>query len=141
MNDPAGVTMMMVARCRGGNGIDMSDFPDFRGLRLWQHAILLSKVCFEIVESAPRRRTRGIASQLLRATNSVTANIAEGRGRISDRECARYLDIAFGSLHEVRSHLYELYLARGLDRPDVHHALALCEDCCRMLTGLQRSAE
>lgn len=120
---------------------DCSEFPDFRGLRVWQVATRLSGVCFRIVDSTPRRLTRGIADQLLRAANSVTANIAEGKGRISDREYARYLDIAFGSLREVRSHLYDLHLARGLDTSEVHHALALCEDCSKMLTGLRRSIE
>jgi len=51
------------------------------------------------------RSTPGLRSQLLRAVDSVPANIAEGAGKPSEAEFARYLDIALGSAREVDNHL------------------------------------
>jgi len=41
-----------------------------------------------------------------RAAISAMANIAEGFGRNSSREFARYLVISLGSINELQSHLY-----------------------------------
>ncbi len=45
---------------------------------------------------------RHIAEQLLRSTDSIGANLAEGYSRFSGRERARYYEIALGSAREAR---------------------------------------
>ena len=44
-----------------------------------------------------------LRDQLLRATSSVCLNLAEGYGRQSTRDRARFYAIAFGSLREVQA--------------------------------------
>lgn len=46
-----------------------------------------------------------IQSQLLRSTSSVAANLAEGYGKSSPRDQARFYDIAFGSCKESQAWL------------------------------------
>jgi four helix bundle protein len=48
----------------------------------------------------------GLRNQLTRAAVSTMSNIAEGYARKSDREFARYLDMARASCVEVHSLLY-----------------------------------
>lgn len=43
--------------------------------------------------------------QLLRSVYAIATNIAEGCGKRTDAEFARYLDIALGSAKEAESHL------------------------------------
>lgn len=110
--------------------------PDHKSLKVWQRAMELAGACYCIVDRTPVRLTRGIAGQLLKSANSVHANIAEGKGKTTRREFAHFVGTARGSLREVESHLLELRLARGLDTPDLNRALALTEECSRMLTTL-----
>ena len=116
----------------------MGTIRDFRDLVVWQRAVELSKACYELVEVAPRRATRGIGVQLIDAADSVGTNIAEGHGRPTRQDYLRCLGIAHASLREVRSHLMTLEHARGVRGPRVNLALSLTDECGRMLTVLQR---
>ncbi|MBU2916053.1 four helix bundle protein [Reichenbachiella agariperforans] len=49
---------------------------------------------------------RNLASQIRRASVSISSNIAEGASRSSDKEFNRFLEIAMGSLFEVRSQIF-----------------------------------
>jgi four helix bundle protein len=55
----------------------------------------------------PPSERYGVASQLRRASLSIPLNIAEGFGRGTRREFARFLAIAEGSLREVQT-LFEI---------------------------------
>ena len=55
----------------------------------------------------------GAADQLLRATGSVSANIAEGYSRGTGRDRARFYEYALGSARESRDWYYKLRLALG----------------------------
>jgi four helix bundle protein len=46
-----------------------------------------------------------MVSQIRRAATSVSANLAEGRTRKSDKEKARFFEIAYGSAMEVMNFL------------------------------------
>ena len=109
-----------------------------RDLLVWQRAMELSGACFEIVERAPRRATRGTASQLLRAADKIAAQIAEGHSRPTRQDYAHYVGMARASVREVASHLEHLHRARNLRGPRITLALSLCDECGRMLTVLHR---
>jgi four helix bundle protein len=52
-------------------------------------------------------RTIGLADQLYRAVGSVSGNIAEGYGRQSGKDQARYYEYALGSAREARNWYYQ----------------------------------
>ena len=53
------------------------------------------------------KRTISLADQLYRAVGSASANIAEGYGRQSGKDQARYYEYALGSAREARNWYYQ----------------------------------
>jgi len=83
----------------------------------------------------PRREMYGLTTQMRRAATSIPANIAEGNGRGTDGEMARFLQIALGSATELE---YYLLLARDLEylsKLAYEDLAAEVTDVKRMLTG------
>ena len=81
---------------------DRSPARSFRDLRVWQKAHEFVLAVYRYSESFPEREKYGLAHQLRRAAVSIPANIAEGFGKRSPAEKARFLNIAEGSLEECR---------------------------------------
>jgi len=75
--------------------------------------------CYTLAKRLPRDELFGMTSQIRRAAASVPANIAEGYGRYSNRETARFLNIANGSLIELDTHLELAVRADYLSASDV----------------------
>jgi four helix bundle protein len=77
---------------------------DFRQLQVWQKAHQLNVLLYGVTKDFPKSERFGFTSQIRRAGISITANLAEGCGRGSDADFARFLFIA-GSACELKSHL------------------------------------
>jgi len=84
---------------------------DYHNLKVWQIAHEITLSIYKATSSFPRSETFGLTSQLRRAAASIPENIAEGCGRGSDADFARFLHIAMGSTNELE---YELLLAKDL---------------------------
>ncbi len=80
----------------------MTKVTHYRDLRVWQEAVELAVKVYQATESFPRSEQFGLVNQMRRAAVSVPSNIAEGHRR-SDKEFARYLEIARGSLAELET--------------------------------------
>ena len=74
---------------------------DFKKLRVWHEAKDLTKDVFRAADKIGGASARILRDQACRAVLSVPSNIAEGSGKSSDREFARYVKIAIGSLTEL----------------------------------------
>jgi four helix bundle protein len=53
----------------------------------------------------PREELYGITSQIRRSALSIPANIAEGCGRLTDKENRQFFQVSLGSLHETEYYL------------------------------------
>ena len=109
---------------------------DFRNLKAWQKAHLLALATYQATRSFPDQERYGLVSQMRRAAVSVPTNIAEGCGRGTDTDFARFLQIAFGSASELE---YLFLLSRDLRmiEAEIHvETQQHIEDVKRMLTGL-----
>mgnify|MGYP000974577827 CR=1 FL=1 len=74
---------------------------DYRKIVAGQKANELVLHIYSITEKFPKHELFGLISQLRRASVSIPANIAEGYGRTTDAELARFIDIALGSANEL----------------------------------------
>jgi four helix bundle protein len=105
-------------------------------LNVWRKAHDMTVAVYGITRGFPREELYGLTSQLRRSVASIGANIAEGCGRRSDGEMARYLQIARGSASEVE---YHVLLARDLHylREEEWRELSCqADELQRMLTAL-----
>jgi len=110
----------------------------FRDLIVWQKTHQLTLDLYRVTKSFPRDEQYGLTSQIRRAAASVGANIAEGCGRGTARDFARFVQMALGSASELE---YELLLASDLGLFPAS-AYSQFESAIisvkRMLTGLGR---
>ena len=79
---------------------------DFTKYEVWELAIEIAQLIYEVSESYPDDEKFGLVSQIRRASVSISSNIAEGASRSSDKEFNRFIEISMGSLFELRSQLY-----------------------------------
>lgn len=77
----------------------------FEKLKVWQEAVELSVSIYKQTKDFPIEEKYGITSQLKRASNSISANIAEGTARITNKDKAHFSTIAFSSTMEVLNHI------------------------------------
>jgi four helix bundle protein len=77
---------------------------DFRKIRVWHLATDFAVSVPLILTVRACRGMPGIRNQIIRASTSVPANIAEGCAK-PNRELRRYLEVSLGSVHEIETHL------------------------------------
>jgi four helix bundle protein len=84
---------------------------DFKKLNVWQKAHELTLKVYSATACFRQSELYGLTSQMRRCCVSIGSNIAEGCGRASEKEKARFLQIALGSLSELE---YQVLVARDL---------------------------
>ena len=112
--------------------------PDYRSYSAFKVAHRLTLAVYEATSTFPPEERYGLVSQLRRAAHSIPANLAEGSGRGSDKDFARFLRISTGSANELE---YGLTLARDLgllDRETFADLASLTSEARRMLVGLTK---
>ena len=110
--------------------------PAHRKLIVWQRSIELAGECYRLVKRLPASERLGLIAQLRTSSASVHANIAEGAGRRTPVDFARFLAIARGSAMEVDSHTEFAVQVELLGREDVQHAQKLAAEVIRMLSAM-----
>ena len=101
----------------------------FQDLRVWQKAHEFVLLAYRLAALFPKHELFALGSQFRRAAVSVPANIAEGCGRATDADFARFLDVASGSASEVE---YHLLLARDLQFLPPNEHLLLTANVCEV---------
>ena len=99
----------------------------------------MNRRIYRLTRKFPKDEMYAMASQLRRASTSVSSNMAEGSGRNSDKDFAHFLEQAYGSLMEVASLLYlamdEQYIAEN----EIDDALDEIERLAKRTASLNRS--
>ena len=77
----------------------------FKELRVWQEARQVELAIYRVTRGFPPEERYCMIPQMRRAAFSIGANIAEGFGRWTPKDRARFLEIAKSSAEEVRHYL------------------------------------
>lgn len=111
----------------------------FRELVVWQRAMDLAVEVHRLSKRLPSDERFGLTLQMRQAAASISANIAEGRGRDHRGDYLRFLSIARGSLMELDNHIEFAVRLAYLARSDAALAFDLLSQVRRLLSGLTHS--
>lgn len=92
---------------------------------------------YELLKKFPKEEQYALCDQLRRAVISVPSNVAEGLGRLSEKEQVRFIEIAYGSLLEVEAQLDLAYDLRYITEEDLDGVMVLIDREARLLSGLR----
>ena len=110
---------------------------DYRDLIVWKKSIDLAENVYAVSALFPKSEIYGLTSQIRRAAVSVPSNIAEGQGRYSDADFARFLSIANGSVKEIETQLLLSVRLNYLQESQIHVCINLCSEIARLIAGLK----
>ena len=109
----------------------------FQNLIVYQQAKELVKLVYALIKMFPSDERYALCDQLRRSVISIPSNIAEGMGRIAEKEQGHFINIAFGSLMEV---LAQIDIAKDLDyitNEEYKQVESLVNEIGKMLSSLR----
>ena len=92
--------------------------PAHYQLVVWREAMSLVQRVFELTRNFPKQDYYVLGQHIQKSAISIPSNIAEGAGRGSSADYARFLRIARGSLMELDTQVRIAANARLLDRSE-----------------------
>ena len=113
----------------------------FEELKAYKMGRLLVKEVYQIQSNFPKEEVFGLGSQIRRAAVSITANLAEGSGRMSLKEKQQYVAVAYGSLTELFSEILTASDLGYITEEEVDELRPLFIDMSKMLSGMRQSLQ
>ena len=110
----------------------------YESLEVWKNGINLAIEIYGVTKKFPKEEIYGLTSQLRRAVISISANIAEGSGRSSNKEFVRFINIAIGSLNEVESLIFVSKNLNFVSKEDFMNLTNLTGNLGNLLGGFKR---
>jgi four helix bundle protein len=111
----------------------------FENLRIYKMSEALSDEIWNIVVSWNTLAKDTVGKQLIRAADSVGANIAEGEGRGTPLDNKRFVRIARGSLQETQHWLRRAYFRKLLTNQQIEAVKPLIDQLGPSLNAYSRS--
>jgi len=106
----------------------------YRDLIVWQKSLQLCKDVYLVTKNFPKEEIYGLTSQIRRCAVSIPSNIAEGKGRNSDKDFIRFLQIALGSIYELQTQLELAFELSYID--NINSLIDLSIEIEKMLNSL-----
>lgn len=113
----------------------------FEDLEVWQFGMQLVYDVYEVTRRFPADERFGLVSQMRRAAVSIPSNIAEGKGRSTDKDFSLFLSHARGSQQELHTQVLIAKHLTFLSTTDADRLLERTARIGRMLHGLIKSIQ
>lgn len=113
----------------------------FENLEVYQLSEKLADMIWEIVMKWDEFAKRTIGSQIVDASDSIGANIAEGCGRFSYCDNGRFIRISRGSLYETKNWLRRAYRRNLLTDADISGLKPILDELLPKLNAYKRSID
>ena len=112
---------------------------NYEKLIVWQKSMELVDLVYKLIRNFPNSENSILVPQILRAANSIPANIAEGSYRQSNKEFVQFLYIAKGSVSETLTLLEISYRRKYIIQEEREEIRILCKDILNLLSALVKS--
>ena len=113
----------------------MATIERFEDIQAWQKARELVREIYQTCAEDRLSRDFGLRDQICRAAVSSMSNVAEGFARRSDRDFAHFLDIARGSVMEVKSLLYVALDVGYLEKSEFERLYETADETAALISG------
>ena len=114
---------------------------NFEKLQVYQLSEKLADGIWQVVSTWNLFAKDTVGKQIVRAADSVGANIAEGSGRGSLQDNRRFVRMARGSLYETIHWLRSAYMRELLSSAEVRALRTLIEELSPKLNAFLRSVD
>lgn len=111
----------------------------FEKLGVWRQVKDFCREVYISTRPFPVHEQFGLTAQLRRASSSISTNLAEGFSRKSDKEKARYVNIAYSSAWEVIDHLILAKELEYLKEEDYKTLRSKIEEITAQLNALHKT--
>jgi four helix bundle protein len=109
--------------------------------RIYHAGLDLAEEAYVVAHKLPTFERYGRASQMRRASVTIPSNIAEGAGRGSSRDFARFLRIAIGSECEVGAHIDLAVRLHSLAQSDARAVKDRVRTLIKQINALERQLQ
>ena len=111
----------------------------FEKLIVWQKSRGLAITIYKLTKTFPDDERFGLISQMRRCAISISSNIAEGTGRHSNKDKARFTEIAFGSALELLNQVILSYDLEFISKENYELVRTNITEITAMLDALRKS--
>lgn len=112
------------------------EIQSHRDLIVWQKAVELVTIVYEVTNVFPKSELYGLTSQMRRSAVSIPSNIAEGRRRGSRKDFRNFLLNAYGSGAELETQVEIAKRIQIAPAADYRYIDELLTECMRMLNKM-----
>ena len=113
-------------------------FDDFRDLEVWQKCRDIREDIWMVCKTLPPEEKFRLCDQMIRASRSSTACIAEGYGRFHYQETIQFCRQARGSLYELIDHCDVAVECGYMDDKQAEVLIGRIKNAIRLLNGYIR---
>ena len=111
---------------------------NYKDLVVWQKAIELAKIIYQLTKDFPAEERFGLVSQMRRAAVSIPSNIAEGQARRTTPEFIQFISHAEGSAAELDTQIILSVELKFCEKETALPLYELLDEVRRMLNALRR---
>ena len=113
-------------------------YRDFRDLDVWQKCSTIRQKTWKLCKTYPAEEKYRLSDQMIRASRSATACLAEGYGRFHYQENIQFCRQARGSLYELIDHILVAVHCAYMTPENSNAMIEEIKEAIRVLNGYIR---